>query len=191
MPNVLTTDSLKHWCANREISRVAIEWKEDVRRWHPGQDWVWEPGGFGVLDPGINALSIVTDIVSEPIRLIEASMEVPENRTTPIAAVLRMETTTSTPVVAEFDWRQTGPQLWRIRVEDRTGEQYIFAQGGDSASHTAGNASSALSAEYRAMYEHFVQLVKAGKSDVDVRPLELIADAHFIGKQLSTEAYFD
>ena len=32
-------------------------------RWHPGQEWIWQAGGFGVFDPGINALSIVTRIL--------------------------------------------------------------------------------------------------------------------------------
>ncbi|MCB2123730.1 MAG: Gfo/Idh/MocA family oxidoreductase, partial [Rhodobacteraceae bacterium] len=50
----------KAWLADRTIRRFRVTWKEDVRRWHPGQDWIWEPGGIGVFDPGINALSIVT-----------------------------------------------------------------------------------------------------------------------------------
>ena len=31
-----------------------------------GQDWIWQQGGFGVFDPGINALSILTRIMPEP-----------------------------------------------------------------------------------------------------------------------------
>ena len=46
-----------------------IAWKEDVRRWHPGQAWIWQPGGFGVFDPGINALSILTEILPGPFLL--------------------------------------------------------------------------------------------------------------------------
>ncbi|MBV9561222.1 MAG: Gfo/Idh/MocA family oxidoreductase, partial [Bradyrhizobium sp.] len=38
--------------AQRRIRAVRIAWKEDVRVWHPGQQWIWQPGGFGVLDPG-------------------------------------------------------------------------------------------------------------------------------------------
>ena len=53
----------KAWLAGKTISRAHITWREDVRKWHPGQDWVFEPGGMGVFDPGINALSIMTEIV--------------------------------------------------------------------------------------------------------------------------------
>ncbi len=42
--------------------RWAITWHEDVHKWHPGQAWIWQPGGFGVFDPGINAFSIATKI---------------------------------------------------------------------------------------------------------------------------------
>lgn len=39
------------WLATRTIRAVQVRWKEDVRRWHPGQQWIWEPGGLGVFDP--------------------------------------------------------------------------------------------------------------------------------------------
>lgn len=50
------------WLSERRIESVEIIWKEDIRRWHPGQDWILEPGGMGVFDPAINALSILTEI---------------------------------------------------------------------------------------------------------------------------------
>ena len=37
------------WLAERTIREARIVWREDVRRWHPGQEWIWEPGGLGVL----------------------------------------------------------------------------------------------------------------------------------------------
>ena len=46
--------------AGKRIKSMEIHWHEDVRKWHPGQQWVWEPGGFGVFDPGINAFSMAT-----------------------------------------------------------------------------------------------------------------------------------
>jgi D-galactose 1-dehydrogenase len=51
------------WLAGRKILGVTITWKEDVRVWHPGQKWIWQAGGLGVFDPGINALSILTHII--------------------------------------------------------------------------------------------------------------------------------
>ena len=67
-----------------------MPWKEDVRVWHPGQRWIWEPGGFGVFDPGINALSIVARIFPGALFVREAELSYPRNKQTPIAAELRM-----------------------------------------------------------------------------------------------------
>ena len=46
--------------AGKRIAEMRIVWHEDVNKWHPGQNWIWQPGGFGVFDPGINAFSIAT-----------------------------------------------------------------------------------------------------------------------------------
>ena len=83
-----------------------------MRKWHPGQAWIWEPGGFGVFDPGINALSIVTEIVPQPIFLTAARLVFPQNRAQPIAADLMFaDASGAERVEANFDWRQTGPQI--------------------------------------------------------------------------------
>lgn len=70
----------KAWLADRTLRRLQITWKEDVRRWHPGQAWIWEPGGLGVFDPGINALSILTEILPDAIHLTDATLEVPREQ---------------------------------------------------------------------------------------------------------------
>ena len=57
----------KAWLADTVVRRAHITWREDVRKWHPGQDWVFEPAGMGVFDPGINALSILTEILPAPV----------------------------------------------------------------------------------------------------------------------------
>jgi D-galactose 1-dehydrogenase len=62
-------EAARAFLAGRQIRSVVVEWKEDVRVWHPGQAWIWEPGGFGVFDPGINALAILTRILPRPFFL--------------------------------------------------------------------------------------------------------------------------
>lgn len=178
------------WIAARRLERIAIRWKEDVRHWHPGQAWIWEPGGFGVFDPGINALSILTHIVGEPVRLLEAGLEIPANRQAPIAARLAMGTASGAPVDAVFDWRQTGPQSWDIAVE-AGGERLLLGHGGNSL--TIGGVASPCAAEeeYPAMYRHFRDLVRAGRSDVDLAPLQLVADAFLCARRQAAEPFDD
>ena len=99
-----TRASRRRWPRRRPGSRgagrarSAIVWKEDVRRWHPGQAWIWQPGGFGVFDPGINALSILTEILPGPFVVDRARLVVPENCETPIAADFAMTAAQGFPV---------------------------------------------------------------------------------------------
>lgn len=44
------------WLVGRRVHSVQIDWLENIREWHPGQEWILGAGGFGVFDPGINAL---------------------------------------------------------------------------------------------------------------------------------------
>jgi predicted dehydrogenase len=175
------------WCASRIVTGVAIEWKEDVRRWHPGQDWMWEAGGFGVFDPAINALSILTQILPTSVRLLRSDLAFPSNRAAPIAAKLVLETADGAEVTAAFDWRQTGAQIWRIELEAGA-ETFVFQQGAEQEARLPAG-STVLSAEYHAMYRHFDHLVRAGKSDVDLTPLKIVADAFLKGRIEQTDPF--
>ena len=77
-------DAAKLILKDEGVASVRIDWRESVRKWHPGQDWVWEPGGFGVCDPGINAMSIFTKIMPFPVFVESAKLKFPANRQTPV-----------------------------------------------------------------------------------------------------------
>lgn len=181
----------RDWLAGRRIRRVEVVWKEDVRHWHPGQAWIWEPGGLGVFDPGINALSIVTAILPEPMRLERADLSFPANRAAPIAADLAFRTASGAPVTAAFDWRQTGPQSWDIRVETEDGGRLLLTHGGSRLTLDGAPALEAEDAEYRRLYARFSDLVAAGRSDVDLAPLTHVADAFLLGRRIEVEAFED
>lgn len=180
----------RQWLADKTIRSVEITWREDVRRWHPGQDWIWEPGGMGVFDPGINALSILTHILPAPVHVTSARLEVPANRHTPIAAQIQMRSATGFPVAADFDWRQEGPQTWNIRVQTQEGE--LLLSGGGSILTIGGEQHvSAADTEYDGIYAHFAQLIGDGQSEVDISPLQLVADAFMLGEIARTDAFTD
>src|SRR5690606_648531 len=67
----------REWLGGKQIRSVAIVWREDVHIWHPRQPWIWRPGGFGVFDPGINALSIATEILPHPLRVTHSALQYP------------------------------------------------------------------------------------------------------------------
>jgi D-galactose 1-dehydrogenase len=176
--------------AGRQIRSVVVEWKEDVRVWHPGQAWIWEPGGLGVFDPGINALSILTRILPRPFFLTEAELSYPGNRATPIAANLVFSDGTGLPILAEFDWRQTGPQTWDIRVETDAG-RLTLSSGGSRLVHDDRTLVDEQQAEYRGIYQRFVELITSRVSDVDLSPLLHVADAFMLGRRCDVEPFIE
>jgi L-arabinose 1- dehydrogenase len=176
------------WLATRTIRAVQVRWKEDVRRWHPGQQWIWEPGGLGVFDPGINALSIVTRILPRELVLREATLFVPSDVQTPIAAELDCADTDGVPVRAEFDWRHGPVEQWEIAVDTSDGVLAI-SRGGAQLSIDGEPVEIGPEREYPALYAHFRTLIARGESDVDVRPLRLVADAFLFGRRVETDAF--
>jgi len=179
----------RQWLKGKQIRHVDIVWKEDVRRWHPGQAWIWEPGGFGVFDPGINALSILTAIVP-PVFVTGATLEIPENCKTPIGVALSMRSLAGFDVDAVFDWRQEGPQTWEIRVQTDAGS-LVLSEGGSRMSVDGAQSSGGLKAEYDAIYHRFAELLETGASDVDLSPLRLVADAFLAGRTVDVEAFHE
>ena len=180
----------KAFLAQHAPSSMHVIWKEDVRHWHPNQEWIWQAGGLGVFDPGINALSIVTEILPERVFLSGASLEFPDNREAPIAADLHFQSAGALRVHAEFDWRQTGKQSWDILVETAKG-QVKLSDGGSRLWINDVEQPLEKEAEYPSLYRVFADLVKAGKSDVDVAPLRHVADAFMLGKRKVVEAFHD
>lgn len=181
-------DAARVWLATRSIRSVRIEWREDIRVWHPGQDWILEAGGFGVFDPGINALSIATAILPQALRISSSTLHVPANRAAPIAASLAMVHGADTPVSAEFDFLQTGPQSWDVIVETDDGVLRL-SEGGRRLSINGTAALESANREYPRLYQRFADLIAAGDSDIDLRPLQLVADAFLVGRTISTASF--
>jgi predicted dehydrogenase len=180
-------DCARKWLAETRPRTVRVEWKEDVRVWHPGQEWIWQPGGFGVFDPGINALSILTAILPGELTLIDAELAVPENCASPIAARLDIAGE-GFPVTAEFDFRQTGPQSWDIAVDTDRGELRL-SHGGNAVTILGEPQEVGEQAEYPRLYARFAELIRGGRSDVDLAPLRLVEAALAQGRRVTVEPF--
>ena len=176
------------WLAERRITSARIDWREDVRRWHPGQAWIWEPGGMGVFDPGINALSIATRVLPRPFFLKEGVLRFPENRQAPISADLVFGDTEGVRIDVGLDWLQTGPQTWDIRVET-DGGTLLLSKGGSRLEVDGALICEKPEAEYAGLYERFGRLVREGRSDVDVSPLRHVADAFLSSRRETVEPF--
>jgi predicted dehydrogenase len=184
-------ESARNWMLARPIKSVRIRWKENVRQWHPGQRWIFEAGGMGVFDPGINALSILTRLLGGQALVRKAALHVPSNCSAPIRAELDMVSERGVAIDAEFDFLQLGQQTWSILVEAMSGETMALHLGGRVMEVNGKVVLDELDREYPAMYEHFLRLVDSGQSDVDLTPLQAVADAFLIGKLFSVEPYVE
>lgn len=179
----------KAWLADKTIQKLEIIWKEDVRLWHPGQEWIWEPGGLGVFDPGINALSILTEIYPRGLHLSAATLEFPQNRATPIAAGLTFHDPKGADVSAQFDWRQEGPQTWDVRIETEEGSA-VLGSGGATLEIDGTLVASGADEEYPALYDIFAGLVARNEVSVDLSPLRHVADAFTLGRRDEVDPFF-
>jgi D-galactose 1-dehydrogenase len=173
------------------VASVRIDWRESVRKWHPGQDWVWEPGGFGVFDPGINALSIFSKIMPFPVFVESASLKFPANRQTPVDAeiVFRSDEKHKPSLTAGFNWLETQGEIWTISIETQKGDQLKLEKGGRLLRINGTVKVENPSEEYERIYERFAVLLRKGKSEIDGTPLRLVADAFLLGARENVEAF--
>lgn len=182
-------EAARTFLAGTTARKASFIWKEDVRKWHPGQAWIWEAGGFGVFDPFINCLSIVTHILP-PLHITRAELDFPENRDAPVAARMAFAGSNGLAADAEIDWLQTGPQSWDIVVETDAGKMTL-SNGGAKLAIDGRVVHEEPEQEYPMLYRRFAEIVHAGKSDVDIAPLQHVADAFMLGRRNAVEAFFD
>lgn len=181
---------LKAALGEANLRAVTVEWKENVRVFHPGQRWIWEPGGFGVFDPGINAFSILTEALPRPLMVRDATHYVPANAATPIRAELAFADTAGVPLSATFDFDHRDEAIWSIVVESDAGT-FTLSEGGKRLTRDGAVLVDEEDIEYGSLYDHFVALVTEGRSDVDARPLQLVADCMLLARVVTVEPFVD
>lgn len=173
----------------KRVASMAIHWHEDVHKWHPGQAWIWEPGGFGVFDPGINAFSIATKIFPGGLFVKSAELSIPRNAQTPIAADVTFSSPEADgPLTASLDWRRTEGEEWTITVETADGTEVRLEAGGAKLILNGDADQDHGPGEYPDIYRKFVDLIDKRESLVDVAPLRLVADCLLVGRTRTVEA---
>ncbi len=183
-------DAARDWLRERTLTGGTITWKEDVHHWHPGQQWIFDAGGLGVFDPGINALSVLTEVLAGEAFVHEAVLDFPENQQAPIAARLLLRTEAGVTVDAEFDFRQKGEQTWDIELVTTSGRLKLTRGGGGlEIDGRPLEEDEALAGEYPRLYSRFADLCLAGESEVDWRPFQLVADAFLVGERRIVAAH--
>ena len=175
--------------AGKRIAAMDILWHEDVRKWHPGQRWIWEPGGFGVFDPGINAFSIATKIFPGALLVDKAELYFPENAQTPIAAEIEFASAAAEgPLKCSLDWRRSEGEEWTIAIRTADGADLRLENGGSRLLIDGQEKAAHGTGEYPDIYRQFAELIDQRRSHVDVVPLRLVADCLLAGRRHIVEA---
>ena len=174
--------------AGKRVESMTIRWHEDVRKWHPGQRWIWEAGGFGVFDPGINAFSIATRIFPGTLLVEEAELSVPKGAQTPIAVEVKFASSVADgALTCSLDWRRSEGEEWTIAIRTADGSDVLLTDGGARLSIDGEARETPGTDEYADIYRRFVDLIDERRSDVDVRPLRLVADCLLVGSRRTVD----
>jgi predicted dehydrogenase len=174
----------KRLLTGKRVRSMSIIWHEDVDKWHPGQKWIWQAGGFGVFDPGINAFSIVSLIFPASLFVREAALFYPAPSHTPIAAEIDFfSPDVSGPMHCSLDFRRTEGQQWTIAIETEDGTSIELRDGGSRLIVDGVEQASAGEAEYPDIYRRFAELVEQGASQGDTAPLRMVADCLLVGSR--------
>ena len=183
-----TVDAAAKALAGKRIKSLTIHWHEDVHKWHPGQKWIWEPGGFGIFDPGINAFSIATRIFPGGLFVKSADLSFPTNAQTPIAAEVTFSSPEAEgPLTASLDWRRSEGEEWTIAVETSDGTKVRLEGGGSKLLLNGKLQQDAGLGEYPDIYRTFVDLIDERRSLIDVAPLRLVADCLLLGRRIAVD----
>lgn len=167
----------KAWCAEKQnIVSGKIEWRENAEKWHPGQDWIWRKGGFGVFDPGMNALSILTEILPSKWSIDMAHLGIPENAETPSIADFKLKSA-NTVIHCIFEFHAHDDEIWQISLEAHDGSRLQLSEGGAKLlADGVECAAGAPAGEYENVYRRFSHLITAHQMDIDLQPLFLIEE---------------
>lgn len=170
----------------QRVREMTTLWHEDVEKWHPGQRWIWQAGGFGVFDPGINAFSILSRIYPGTLIVREAALLFPPGSDTPIAAEIGFASDAGAGALAcSLDWRRTADEEWTIRIVTEDGRRVELRDGGARLLVDGETRIERTTGEYTAIYRRFAALVEGKASEIDSVPLRLVADCLLVGRRLA------
>jgi len=183
-----TVNAAARALSGKRIKSMTIHWHEDVKKWHPGQEWIWQPGGFGVFDPGINAFSIATKVFPGGLFVKSAELTVPKNAQTPIAAEIVFSSPAADgPLTASLDWRHSEGEEWTIAFETTDGVSLRLENGGSKLILNGQATKDSGLGEYPDVYRTFIDLIDQRRSLVDVAPLRLVADCLLVARRLDAD----
>lgn len=183
-------EALKQWLTRRSVSQIKVIWKEDIRVWHPGQEWIFS-SGYGVFDPAINAFSILTEILDEDFFFAKGDIVVPKNKSAPISADLRYRFPDRSGRIhldLDFDYQGATPE-WSIHVTCENGLEAKLEHGGAALVLPCEYEAPVDKGEYHSLYARFHELITQKTSDFDLGPMFQVFDAMALSHRHTGKAF--
>lgn len=179
-------EEARRFLSGKRLASFRVDWNEDFRKYHPDQSWIWESVGLGVFDMGINALSVLSRLFAHPPHVRAAELRVAENHAAPLSAVLRFGSLDGEgPMEMHMDWGHTGPDQREIRIATQCGHELALLDSGGRLEIDGTVAVAEKRAEYPMLYTRFAELLRRGRSDVDLVPLQMTLDALALGTRVA------
>lgn len=175
--------------AGQEIASMHIDWKENFHKYHPGQRWIWNAGGFGVFDMAINGLSIMSRIFEPVPYVLGAELRIPADAVVASGAEVRFGLGDGTaPMTASFEWDWQGDDQRELTIATAAGKVLALTASGGRLTVDGVEAVAAQRTEYKDLYATFAGLLASGGSSLDVVPLRLVADILLQGRPVPARA---
>jgi len=184
----LAVERAREILADQQVARLEMIWKEDAAAIHADKGWMWRTGGFGVLDFGINGISILTRILPMPLVVRAATLWTPDRAQTPVAAEIDFAGLREEDRLhAEINWRST-TEIRTIEIVTRAGRRLWMPITGHRLEVDGIVLADEGNLEYQRLYDRFAELIASGESELDDSPLIVVADVCLIGRRLSAGA---
>ena len=171
----------------RPITRGNVIWREDVRQWHPGQEWIFGETGFGVFDPAINAMSLLTAI-DRSLTVHSARLFIPAGRASPIRAEAALRGAGGGRIDCSFDFVWSGEPCWSIELSTASRE-IVLERGAHSLAIDGNPIELQKGDEYGRLYRKFARVARDGAVDCDLSPLALVEGCLADGARYSTHPF--
>jgi predicted dehydrogenase len=127
--NVLKFKRYRDSCLRDPIIKFDVVYKEDVCKYHPGTNWVFNPrisGGGCLIDSGINAVSIIEDILGR-VKLVYANLQYsPGYRVETSAQVKFISCQNLFEGTFEIDWMSKEKEIRKFHFVHQSGRESEF-----------------------------------------------------------------
>ena len=108
----------------------------------------------------------------------------------PLTTDLALRSASGAPIEAAFDFLQTGVETWSFWLVSEAGELMLRDGRARLAIDGLEQTLSALPHhEYEGVYRNFAARVRERRSDCDLSPLELVADALMVARHRPLPAF--